>query len=253
MSIEINGVTINLPIYATKARSLRRQLTTATVGGALLAARDDTVFVRALDNIFLQISDGQRVGLVGRNGSGKTTLLRLLAGVYTPSIGNVTVRGRVSAALDNSLGMDVDITGRENIYTLGYYRGYSKAEISDEIEAIVEVAELGRFIDLPVRTYSAGMMARLIFAVSTAFEPDVLLLDEWLLAGDANFMAKAHERATSYVQRARIMVLASHSTETIRHLCTHVAFLRAGQLVAYGPTDEVLAAYDHEVQQAAFV
>ena len=97
------------------------------------------------------------------------------------------------------------------------------------------------------------MMARLIFAVSTAFEPDVLLLDEWLLAGDANFMAKAQRRATSFVQRARIMVLASHSTETIRDLCTHVAFLRAGQLIAYGPTDEVLAAYDQEVQQDAFV
>ena len=156
MSIEISGVTINLPVYATKARSLRRQLTTAAVGGTLLADRSDTVFVRALDNIFLRISDGQRVGLVGRNGSGKTTLLRLLAGVYTPTIGNVTVRGRVSAALDNSLGMDVEISGRENIYILGYYRGYGKSEISAQIEAIIGVAELGKFIDLPVRSYSAG-------------------------------------------------------------------------------------------------
>ena len=248
MAIELTGVTVDLPIYSSNARSLRKRLIPTSVGGSLFARADQRVVVRALSNVTLRIGDGERVGLVGPNGAGKTTLLRVMSGAFSPTAGQVQVAGRISAALNVALGLDTEVSGRENIYLLGYYRGFSRAEIDRELDDIIAAADIGNFIDLPTHTYSSGMMGRLTFAVATAFSPDVLLMDEWLMAGDAQFLERARERANKYVSQARIVVLASHSSDTLRGFCTHAAYMRGGYLVNYGPVDEIIDQYDHDVR-----
>jgi ABC-type polysaccharide/polyol phosphate transport system ATPase subunit len=251
MSIDLRSVTVDLPIYSVSAKSLRKSLTSLTVGGALFRRPDDHVSVRALDNVSLQINDGERVALIGPNGAGKTTLLKVLAGVYTPTAGVVSVKGRVSAALNVGLGLDPDLSGRENVYLLGYYRGITRKVIEAQIDEIVQATELGAFIDLPVHTYSSGMNGRLTFAVATAFEPEVLLMDEWLLAGDHRFIDKAAERVARFVSKARVLVLASHSLQIVREFCTKAVYLKGGRLIAQGDVEEVLDIYDFEVRDAA--
>lgn len=243
MSIELAGVTVDLPIYTANARSLRK-VAAAVVGGRLMARNDDVVSVRALSNVNLSIRDGDRVALIGPNGAGKTTLLKVMAGVYQPSSGWAKVNGKISAALNVNLGLDMELTGRENIYLLGYYRGLTRAELEAEIEGIIEATELGNFIDLPARTYSSGMMSRLTFATATAFQPDVLLMDEWLLAGDARFIHQASERVQSFVSKARILVLASHSHGIVREFCNRAVYLEQGQVLASGDVEEVIAKYE---------
>lgn len=243
MSIRLYGVTVELPIYNSHARSLRKVVTAATVGGALFARRDNKVVIRALSNIDLKIEDGDRVALIGGNGAGKTTLLKVIAGIYSPSKGRVEVAGRVSAALNLGLGLEMELSGLENIFLLGYYRGFSRSEVEANLDDIVETADLGTYLQLPVSTYSAGMLGRLTFAVATAFEPDVLLMDEWLLAGDASFMQRASKRTSSFVSRARILVLATHALGVVEEFCDKVLYLSGGRIVAFGPTKEVLDLY----------
>jgi ABC-type polysaccharide/polyol phosphate transport system ATPase subunit len=248
MTISARNITLDLPIYSTSAKSLRKTLTKRSVGGSLMQRSDHIVSVRALSNVSFNATDGDRIGLIGPNGAGKTTLLKVLAGVYAPSSGQLSVQGRISSALNTTLGLDTEITGRENIFLLGYYRGIPRAQIERGLDDIIAAADLGSFIDLPVHSYSSGMMGRLTFAVATAFEPDVLLMDEWILAGDARFLTSATERTRNFVSKARIMVLASHSLEVIRAFCNKAAYLRAGQLVAWGDTEDVVRAYYADVQ-----
>jgi len=251
MSVEINSVTVDLPIYSVTAKSLRKQLATMTVGGKLFKRRDDIVSVRALDDVSLTVTDGDRVALIGPNGAGKTTLLKVIAGVYTPTTGNISVQGDISAALNVSLGLDQELSGRENIYLLGYYRGIPRKIIDAQIDEIIEATELGTYIDLPVHTYSAGMGGRLIFAVATAFRPDVLLMDEWLLAGDHRFVQRASERVATFVSKARVLVLASHSLQIVQEFCNKAAYLREGRLVGFGSVSDILRDYEHDVAAAA--
>lgn len=249
MSIELRGVTVDLPVYTASARSLRKSLTKATVGGSLFARADNKVVVRALNNVDLKVEDGDRVALIGPNGAGKTTLLRVMAGIYTPTSGMVNVTGSISSALNTGLGLDPELSGRENIFMIGYMRGLSRATIEAGLDDIMASADLGSFLELPVNTYSSGMAGRLVFSVATAFQPDVLLMDEWLLAGDANFMQKAQDRTRAFVKQARVVVLASHSLGIVRSFCNRAAYLRAGQLIAYGPTEEMLAIYDEDTRR----
>ncbi len=243
MSIKLTAVTVDLPIYSVNARSLR-QSALAAVGGKLLKRGNDSVMVRALSNVSVEINDGDRVALIGPNGAGKTTLLRVMAGVYAPTSGRVAVHGKVSAALNVGLGLDPELSGRENIEILAYYRGKSRRELNAHIDEIVDATELGAFIDLPVRTYSSGMMGRLTFATATAFDPDVLLMDEWLLAGDQRFLDQAAERMEAFVSRARILVLASHSLEIVSRFCNKAIWLEQGQVAAAGPVEEVVSRYE---------
>jgi len=247
MSISLHNVTVDLPVYSANARSLRKRFTPTSVGGSLFARADNTVVVRALTNLTLQIKDGERVALVGPNGAGKTTLLKVLSGVYSPSSGSVSVSGNVSSALNTSLGLDIELTGRENIYLLGFYRGLPRAVITAAMDDIIDAADLGQFIDLPVSTYSAGMNGRLTFAVATAFRPDILIMDEWLAAGDNQFVTKASERTRKFVDKARILVIASHSLAIVRQFCTHAAYLKAGKLIAYGPAEDIISAYEGDI------
>lgn len=251
MTIDVRSVTVDLPIYSVNAKSLRKKITALTVGGALFRRSDDVVSVRALNNISLRIADGDRVALIGPNGAGKTTLLKVLAGVYTPTAGQVNVQGRVSAALNVSLGLDPELSGRENIYLLGYYRDIDRKTIDAQVESIIEATELGAFIDLPVHTYSSGMNGRLTFAVATAFQPEVLLMDEWLMAGDHRFIHKAAERVSEFVSKARVMVLASHSLSIVREFCNKACYLKGGNLMVYGDVEEVIGRYEYDMAKAA--
>lgn len=191
---------------------------------------NDAIVVRALDGVSLEIKDGERVALVGHNGSGKSTMLRVLAGIYKPSKGSVRIRGTVGALLDPAAGMDPDATGIENIYLRGRVLGLTDREIRTHLDDIVEFTELANFIALPMRTYSAGMFARLAFAVSTAISPDVLLIDEGIGAGDAHFMQKIQTRLQNMIDRSPILILASHDQGLVDRLCNRVVHFEHGRV-----------------------
>lgn len=228
--ISISGLSVEFPVYGTNSRSLKKLLVSQATGGKLLGQANDVVVVRALDNVSLEIRDGERVALVGHNGSGKTTMLRVLAGLYKPTRGAVTIYGSVGALLDPAAGMDPDATGIENIYLRGRVLGMTDRQISTHLDDIVEFTELANFIALPMRTYSAGMFARLAFAVSTAISPDVLLIDEGIGAGDAHFMGKIQARLKSMINRSPILVLASHDETLVAQLCNRRIEFEHGQV-----------------------
>jgi ABC-type polysaccharide/polyol phosphate transport system ATPase subunit len=199
--------------------------------------------VRALDNVSLRLQHGDRIGLIGHNGAGKSTMLRVLAGIYQPSQGLISIDGRVSPLFTTSPGMDGDDTGYENIVTCGLMLGMSRAEIERKLPEIEAFTELSDYLALPVRTYSSGMMVRLGFAIATAIDPEILLLDEGLGAGDARFAKRAAQRVEALIGRSSIMVLASHSDDLIRQMCNRAILLEHGRLVADGPTEAVLQLY----------
>jgi ABC-2 type transport system ATP-binding protein/lipopolysaccharide transport system ATP-binding protein len=234
VSIELANVSVSFPIYDTNARSLKNQFIAFSTGGRIARDSTDRFVVQALDGVTLRLRRGDRVALVGRNGSGKSTLLRVIAGIYEPTRGSVLVTGRVAALLGGSPGMNPDSTGRENIVLNGLYLGLSKSQIREHIEDIVDFTELGSFIDLPLRTYSSGMRARLAFGIATAVIPEILLLDEGIGAGDASFIEKANRRLKEFVDRAGILVLASHSEALVRRFCNKYAKLERGRIVAEG-------------------
>ena len=199
--------------------------------------------VRALDDLNLSLKEGDRVGLIGRNGAGKSTLLRVLAGIYPPTLGQIYTSGRIVPLLDISLGMDELSTGRQNVRLRGLLLGMSDAEIRRKTEDISTFSELGDHLDLPLRTYSSGMRLRLAFAVSTAVDADILLLDEVIGVGDTSFMKKAEERMLKLQNRAKIVVLASHSDEVIRQMCNKALWMDRGRIQAFGAVDLVIKKY----------
>jgi ABC-2 type transport system ATP-binding protein/lipopolysaccharide transport system ATP-binding protein len=240
--IVLKDASVEIPIYATGNNSLKTMLLRKAVGGRFGVAGSNLI-ITALSGIDLEICDGERIGLVGHNGSGKTTLLRVLAGVYPPTKGEVTVVGRVSPMFDISLGMSVDATGIENVKICGALWGLSPQEIEAGMDDIIEFTELGDYLKIPVRTYSAGMLLRLSFAIATLRQPEILLLDEVIGVGDAEFMKKARARLAKIASRASILVLASHSDEIIRLFCTKAMWLTQGTVGAFGEVDAVLSAY----------
>jgi ABC-2 type transport system ATP-binding protein len=241
-SIELDRVSVSFPIYSAGNRSLKNAMIAATTGGRIGKDANHLV-IQALDEFSLSLNDGDRVALVGHNGAGKTTLLRVLAGIFEPVTGTVKVQGRVTPMFDISLGIDAESTGYENIILRGLYLGLSRAEIMERRESVAEFTELGPFLSLPVRTYSAGMQARLAFAMATCIEPDILLLDEGIGAGDADFFVKANERLDQFIKKAGILVLASHSVELVRKLCNKAVLMEHGRLVHSGSVNEVLDVY----------
>lgn len=238
-SISAQGLAIEFPLYHLGARSLKKRLLAATP----LRMRTDQanrIVVAALRDLSFEIARGERVALVGHNGAGKTTLLRTIAGIYEPVAGRLRVEGTIGSLIDPQAGMDVVATGRENIVLRGLYRGLSEAESRRMAEDAAAFAGLDGFLDVPVRTYSAGMQVRLAFAMATAMEPQVLLMDEWFLAGDSEFMAKAEARLTRLVGEADILVIATHNMQVVRDWCTRVIRLEAGRIVADGTVEQVL-------------
>ena len=242
-SIEFNNVCVDFPIYNANSRSLKSKLAQVATGGQLGTNEQGVIVVRALEDLTFTLKDGDRVGLLGHNGAGKSTLLRLLSGVYWPSSGSATVTGKVGSLIDISLGIDPEITGRQNAYLRGGLLGISKAEIGEQMVGIIEFSELGSFIDMPVRTYSSGMHLRLAFAISTILRPEILLMDEWLSVGDESFRHKAEKRMSRLVQSTNILVIATHSRAVVQQTCNRVIWLEHGRIKMDANPDAVIPLY----------
>ena len=242
--IHLEDVSLDFPLFGSGSRSLKKAVMRIGSGGRVARESDDTIVVRALRHLSLTVHHGERVGLVGPNGAGKSTLLRVLAGIYEPTQGVVEREGTAVALFDPSLGMDMEATGYENITLRGQLMGLTRGELREQTEDIVAFTELGPYLDMPVRTYSSGMMLRLAFAVSTCMVPEILLMDEWIGAGDARFLDKAQRRLLSMVKQSGILVLASHSEDIIRRMCNRALLVEGGRLVASGTPDEIFALYN---------
>ncbi len=241
-SLILDNVTVDFPIYGAQ-KSFRSALRAAT-GGLIRREGDDRhVTVRALDHFSLTVKHGDRLGIIGHNGAGKSTLLRVCAGVYEPSEGRVRIEGKVSPLFSTSPGLDLDDTGYENIITCGLFLGMTREEIAQKTTDIEAFSELGDYLSLPVKTYSAGMLTRLGFAIATAIDPEILILDEGLGAGDARFAEKAKKRVDALIERASILILASHSDALIKSLCNRAILLQSGRVITEGNVEEVIEVY----------
>ncbi len=243
-SIKLDKVCADFPVYGSQI-SFRKVLFNRTIGGLLSRPNDGSkrISVRALDHVSLDVRHGDQLGIIGHNGAGKSTMLRLLAGIYEPSHGTIKIDGGVSPLFDTSPGIDQEDTGYENIVTCGLFLGMTRQEIAAKTEDIENFAELGEYMALPVRTYSTGMMVRLGFAIATAIDPEILLLDEGLGAGDARFANRVRKRMHALIGRSSIMVLASHSDALVQQLCNRAILLDHGRIVADGTPDEVIERY----------
>jgi lipopolysaccharide transport system ATP-binding protein len=230
-SIILQGCSLQLPVYGTGNRSLKQLVMSTATGGRIAAGSRNITVVNALNDVSLTIGAGDRVGLIGHNGAGKTSLLRMLAGVYEPSRGVLQVEGKVTSLIDVTLGMDHEATGYDNILIRGLILGLSRKRIRQLTPEIEAFSELGEYLSMPVRTYSSGMVLRLAFSIVTCVHPDILLMDEWLSVGDASFVRKAEERLKALVDKASILVMASHNPAIISELCNVHVTLERGQLV----------------------
>lgn len=202
----------------------------------------------ALSNVTLTLKEGERLGIVGRNGAGKSTLLHVIAGISEPTTGLIEINGKVTSIMTLGIGLRDDLSGRENIYVDGEIQGKSRKEVDQVINQIIEFAELGKFIDYPVRTYSTGMKARLAFSMITHIEPEILIIDEALSVGDASFSAKATARILDICARGKIVILVSHGMQSIRDICNRCIYLKDGRIAMDGSPDEVTKAYIDEVR-----
>jgi ABC-type polysaccharide/polyol phosphate transport system ATPase subunit len=243
--VKVRDVSLQIPIYDTHNLRLFKvpSFGRAKVGSSDIRNASGTLLVNALQDVNLELSQGDRVCLIGHNGAGKTTLLRLLAGIYPPSTGVIEISGRVFALLGNSMSLNSDATGYENIRLIASLYNWPKDQLSAYIRDIEEFTELGEYLSLPTRVYSAGMQARLAFAMATTQSADILLIDENVGAGDAQFQEKSRERIAHFMNRAKIILLASHSQELCRAICNKAVWLSKGRNVFYGEIDEAFRMY----------
>ncbi|MGE0046288.1 MAG: ABC transporter ATP-binding protein [Hyphomonadaceae bacterium] len=244
----LENVTISYPIrrtQAVKGNDPGAVLRLAYGGGARATNAD------VLRNIWLSLRDGDRIAIIGRNGSGKSTLLRTMAGIYAPTTGRIWRRGVVAPIFSASAGFLGQATGYENIYLRGMLLGLTKEEVTERLGEITGFADIGDWLYQPVSTYSSGMALRLAFAITTSIRPNILLLDEWIGAGDALFIQRAQERLENLVQRANILAVASHADALIRRFCTRAIVLERGAVVFDGDVNHALDFYKELVALAA--
>ena len=239
--MKLTDVSVTYKTSFDRPRTLRETLTHP------LKRKDNVKLVDAVKNVSLDVNHGTVLGVIGHNGAGKSTLLRTMAGILRPTSGEVEVHGRVSTLLALGLGFNSNLSGRENVILGGLAMGMSRAEVLDKFQEIAEFSELGDFIDLPIRTYSSGMGAKLAFSVAVHFEPDVLLVDEALSAGDARFKTKAKEKMHELMSTARTIVVVSHALNTIEELCNDAIWLDHGTMMGRGNPSEIVAQYKESV------
>ncbi len=244
--IRFDDVTQRFRVIRERSDTLREAFTRLT--------RRTTSYTdfQALKRVSFDVADGEVVGVIGHNGSGKSTILKIIAGVYKPSAGRVQIAGNVAALIELGAGFHPDLTGRENILINGLLLGLSKRAIREREERIIEFAELGDFIDTPIKQYSSGMMMRLGFSIATEVDPDILLMDEILAVGDADFQAKCAVRIEDFCRRGKTIVFVSHDLHAVRQLCSRALLLDHGVLVADGPADEVVALYERPHPQVQY-
>ena len=213
------------------------------------ARRNPPKVVRALEDVTLHVGPGERVGVLGHNGAGKSTMLKLLAGIYPPTAGRRLVEGRVASLFDIALGFEPEGTGLENIVYRGYLQGETPRSISAKMKEIADFTELGEFLKMPVRHYSAGMVVRLAFSIATAVEPEILLVDEVLSVGDLAFQEKARKRMRDMIARAELLVMVSHDLESLRKLCQRGIWMDHGKVRMDATMDKAIAAYEASVRK----
>ncbi|WP_187487469.1 ABC transporter ATP-binding protein [Duffyella gerundensis] len=240
--LNLKDVAVSYPIFDVKSRSLKANFVRLTTGG-VISSNAKMVTVDALKDINIELQHGDRLALIGHNGAGKSTLLKTMAGIYEPTRGVMQSKGSIASLLDIGLGVNPESSGRENIYSRGMLLGMSKRQINETIDEIIEFTDLADFIDLPVRIYSSGMSVRLAFAISTAVKPDILLLDEVIGAGDANFMDKARKRILDLIESVGILVFSSHSEVDVKSFCTKGVVLDAGKIVYSGSVNDAYEFY----------
>lgn len=247
--VSLDRVSVSFPVYQGGSRSLKKRVLFHGSAGKIGRDANHKIIIEALREVSLSLSAGDRLALIGANGAGKTTLLRTMAGIYEPIEGRVVTHGRISPMFDISLGIDADLSGYENIRLRALLLGLSPGAIEEHLPDIVKFTELGDYLDMPVRTYSTGMILRLGFAVATCFKPEILLMDEWILAGDAHFMGKAEARVQNFIERASVMVLASHDLKLCSRWCTMGVWLDQGRVRELGPIGNVIKQYTESVAE----
>lgn len=237
--IEVSDVTMRFRMNSDRILSLKEFVTTALRGK--LSYREFT----ALDHVSFTVKKGETLGLIGRNGAGKSTMLKVISGILKPTEGSVMCHGNVVPMLELGSGFDMDLTGRENIFLNGAILGYSEEFLNAKYDEIVEFSELGQFIGIPIRNYSSGMLARLAFSIATVVRPEILIVDEILAVGDAQFQEKSKRRMMELMGGGTTVLFVSHSIEQIREMCSRVVWLEKGQVKQLGQAEEVCLAYEN--------
>lgn len=236
--IHINHVTMDYKIQKEHIKSLKEYLV------SLLKGKVSYENFRAIDNVNLHMKKGEVCGIIGRNGAGKSTLLKMIAGVLTPTIGDIKIEGSIAPMLELGAGFDHDLTARENIYLNGAILGYSRKFLESKYDEIVAFAELEDFIENPVRTFSSGMIMRLAFSIATLVEPEVLIVDEILSVGDAHFQKKSGDRMKQLINGGTTVLMVSHSNNQIREICSRVIWLEHGKVIMDGDSETVCSEYE---------
>jgi ABC-type polysaccharide/polyol phosphate transport system ATPase subunit len=237
--IELDNVSLHFHVRCQGRTSLKDYV----LHGLLRGRKQSMLEVKALEGIHLSVEQGERIGIIGHNGAGKSTLLKLLAGIYPPTAGTRKVNGRVSSLFDIALGFEPEANGWDNIRFRSYLQGETPKSVEGRLQAIADFSELGEFLDMPVRFYSSGMMVRLAFSVATAIEPEILIVDEVLSAGDHSFQAKAQKRMKELISNAQAVVVVSHDETSLQQLCSRILWLDHGRIRMSGPAKEVIPAY----------
>ena len=235
--ISVQNVSLSYKTNISKKPNIKEALT--NVG----RRQQTTVAVNALKGVSFDVSQGTVLGVIGANGAGKSTLMKAIAGILPPSDGEIRLRGKVSAMLSLGVGFNANLTGRENVLLGGLAAGLSREEIESNFQAVVDFADIGDHIDMPMRTYSAGMYGRLGFAVATTINPEILLIDEALSTGDAAFKEKSAQRINELCAQAKTLVIVSHGLGTIEELCTEALWLNSGTIAQLGKPHDVIEAY----------
>lgn len=240
--VDVHNLCLDYPLVGVGSRSLKNRILGAATGG-LISSGDAIPVVKALRDVSFELREGDRLGLVGHNGAGKSTLLKVLAGIYQPTAGSINTAGRVVSTLNLSLGLEPEATGIENIIIRGLLLGMRRSEIESKLDEIATFTGLGEYLNMPVRIYSSGMTTRLAFATITAMESDILLMDEVINTGDAAFMDKAEHRLNEFINRSKIIAIASHSENLIYKFCNKALLLEHGRIISMGNLEEVLNTY----------
>ncbi|MDR2454134.1 MAG: ABC transporter ATP-binding protein [Bifidobacteriaceae bacterium] len=236
-AVAVQDMSITYRTTFEKVPTLRSAI--ARLGRGERAVRE----VHALRNLSFEVPVGTSLGIIGANGAGKSTLMRAIAGVLAPSSGRIEVRGRISSLLALGVGFNSKLTGRENVVLGGLAQGMTRAQVAERAELIAAFADIGEFMDMPLTTYSSGMLARLAFSVGVHMDPDILMIDEALSAGDAQFRVKAAAKMDQLMESARAMFLVSHSLGTIQEMCNDCIWLHKGKLMLHGDPEACVAAY----------
>lgn len=235
--IEVSDVSMRFRMNSDKIMSLKEFVTTVLRGK--LHYREFT----ALDHVSFTVEKGETLGLIGRNGAGKSTILKVISGILKPTEGSVTCHGNVVPMLELGSGFDMDLTGRENIFLNGAILGYSEGFLNAKYDEIVEFSELGEFIETPIRNYSSGMLARLAFSIATVVQPEILIVDEILSVGDAQFQEKSKKRMLELMGGGTTVLFVSHDIEQIREMCSRAIWLEKGKVRMVGDAKELCGAY----------